>query len=183
MDGVFDHYTDPSLIIRNGVKQEILSLTEVERSNFDDFGPLEAFHTSGGTSTLSISYADLKTLEYKTIRYPGHAEKFKLLVDLNLTRKDYQIEVNGQSISPRDVLLQVLDPIVELKDKDDAVLLRTTVSGTKDGSEATYEYEMMTYKDRENNITAMERATASTISIVAQLIGNGTITKREENEH
>jgi len=178
MDGVFDHYTDPSLIIRNGVKQEILSLTEVERIHFDDFGPLEAFHTSGGTSTLSISYPDLKTLEYKTIRYPGHAEKFKLLVDLNLTRKDYQIEVNGQSISPRDVLLQVLDPIVELKDKDDAVLLRTTVSGTKDGSEATYEYEMMTYKDREHNITAMARATASTISIVAQLIGNGTITTR-----
>ncbi|HLS61730.1 MAG TPA: saccharopine dehydrogenase C-terminal domain-containing protein [Virgibacillus sp.] len=178
MDGVFDHYTDPSLIIRNGVKQEILSLTEVERIHFDDFGPLEAFHTSGGTSTLSLSYPDLETLEYKTIRYPGHAEKFKLLVDLNLTRKDYQIELNGQSISPRDVLLQVLDPIVELKNKDDAVLLRTVIAGKQGGSEVAYEYEMMTYKDREHNITAMARATASTISIVAQMIGNGSITKR-----
>lgn len=178
MDGVFDHYTDPSLIIRNGVKQEILSLTEVERIHFDDFGPLEAFHTSGGTSTLSSSYPDLETLEYKTIRYPGHAEKFKLLVDLNLTRKDYQIELNGQSVSPREVLLHVLDPIVDLKDKDDAVLLRTIISGRQDNSEASYEYEMMIYKNRENNITAMARATASTISIVAQMIGNGTIIKR-----
>ncbi|SEQ85022.1 lysine 6-dehydrogenase [Virgibacillus subterraneus] len=178
MEGVFDHYTDPSLIVRNGVKQEISSLTEVERVYFEKFGPLEAFHTSGGTSTLSISYPNLKTLEYKTIRYPGHAEKFKLLVDLNLTRMDYQVDVNGQKINPREVLLKVLDPIVDLKEKDDAVLLRIKVSGEKDGKPKTYEYEMTTYKDRVNNVTAMARATANTISVVAQMIGNGTISKR-----
>ncbi|WP_099157633.1 saccharopine dehydrogenase family protein [Virgibacillus ndiopensis] len=178
MEGVFDHYTDPSLIIRNGIKQEIPSLTEVEPIHFERFGPLEAFHTSGGTSTLSISYPDLETLEYKTIRYPGHAEKFKLLVDLNLTRMDYEVEVNGQKINPREVFLKVLDPIVDLKDKDDAVLLRILVSGKKDGKPVTYEYEMTTYKDRETNVTAMARATANTISVVAQMIGNGTITKR-----
>ncbi|MEN2768208.1 saccharopine dehydrogenase family protein [Ornithinibacillus xuwenensis] len=177
MEGLFDHYTDPSLIIRNGIKQEIPSLTEVERLYFDKFGPLEAFHTSGGTSTLSISYPNLETLEYKTIRYPGHAEKFKLLVDLNLTRNDYEVELNGQKINPREVFLKVLDPIVELGEKDDAVLLRVMVSGVKDGIPITYEYEMTTYKDRENNVTAMARATANTISVVAQLIGSGTITK------
>ncbi|UJL47286.1 saccharopine dehydrogenase NADP-binding domain-containing protein [Virgibacillus sp. NKC19-16] len=178
MEGVFDHYTDPSLIIRNGIKQEIASLSEVERVHFEKFGPLEAFHTSGGTSTLSLSYPDLKTLEYKTIRYPGHAEKFKLLVDLNLTRMDYQVDVNGQQINPRQVLLKVLDPVVELGEKDDAVLLRVVVSGEKQGAPAVYEYEMTTYKDRKTNVTAMARATANTISVVAQMIGNGTISKK-----
>src|SRR5690625_1015058 len=178
MEGVFDHYTDPSLIIRDGNKQEIASLSEVETVHFEKFGPLEAFHTSGGTSTLSISYPELNTLEYKTIRYPGHAEKFQLLVDLNLTRMDYEVDVKGKNINPREVLLKVLDPIVELGEKDDAVLLRVVVSGEKAGSPATYAYEMTTYKDRENNITAMARATANTISIVAQMIGNGTITKK-----
>lgn len=178
MEGVFDHYTDPSLIIRDGIKQEITSLTEVERVHFGKFGPLEAFHTSGGTSTLSISYPNLKTLEYKTIRYPGHAEKFKLLVDLNLTRVDYEVDVNGQNVNPREVMLKVLDPIVDLRDKDDAVLLRIKVSGEKAGSPLTYEYEMTTYKDRETNVTAMARATANTISIVAQMLGDGTIAKR-----
>src|SRR5699024_11704629 len=141
MEGVVDHYTDPSLIIRNGVKQEIPSLSEVERVYFKKFGPLEAFHTSGGTSTLSQSFPQLETLEYKTIRYPGHAEKFKLLVDLNLTRKDYEVEVDGHKVRPRDVLLHVLDPIVDLGDKDDAVLLRVIVSGLKNGQEKTYAYE------------------------------------------
>ena len=178
MEGVLDHYTDPSFIIRNGMQQEIPSLTEMERIYFDRFGPLEAFHTSGGTSTLALSYPNLDILEYKTIRYPGHAEKFKLLVDMNLTRSDYEVDLHGQKINPRAVLLKVLDPIVALHDKDDAVLLRVIVAGQSDGMFKTYEYEMVTYKDRDNNLTAMARATANTVSIIAQMIGNGTITKR-----
>lgn len=178
MEGVFDHYTNPALIIRNGVRQEIQSLTEVERIHFEKFGPLEAFHTSGGTSTLSISYPNVKTLEYKTIRYPGHAEKFKLLVDLNLTKMDYEVDVKGEKVNPREVLLKVLDPIVDLKDKDDAVLLRVKVTGKQNARPKTYEYEMITYKDRVTNVTAMARATANTISVAAQMVGNGTITKR-----
>lgn len=178
MEGLFDHYTDPALIIRNGSKQEVPALSEVERIHFEKFGPLEAFHTSGGTSTLSHSYPDLETLEYKTIRYPGHAEKFKLLVDLNLTKEDYEVDINGQQVNPREVLLKVLDPIVELGEKDDAVLLRVVVSGVKDGEPTSFEYEMTTYKDRTNQVTAMARATANTISTVAQMIANGTISKK-----
>jgi lysine 6-dehydrogenase len=175
MEGVFDHYTDPSFIIRNGMKQEIPSLSEVEEIHFEKFGPLEAFHTSGGTSTLSISFPNLEELEYKTIRYPGHAEKFKFLIDLNLTRKDYKVDVNGMMVNPREVFLKVLDPIVELGKKDDVVLLRVIVTGLKDGESCQRQYEMMTYKEKTTQVTAMARATANTISIVAQMIGNGTI--------
>ncbi|MFD2212017.1 saccharopine dehydrogenase family protein [Virgibacillus halophilus] len=178
MEGLLDHYTDPSLIIRNGNKVEVPSLSEIEQVYFERFGPLEAFHTSGGTSTLSFSYPDLETLEYKTIRYRGHAEKFKLLVDLNLTRTDYEVELRGEKINPREVLLKVLDPIVELGEKDDAVLLRVIVAGIKNGEQAAYEYEMTTYKDRKNNVTAMARATANTISVVAQMIGAGHIQQK-----
>lgn len=178
MEGVFDHYTDSSFIIRDGKLKEIESLSEVEPIYFERFGPLEAFHTSGGTSTLIKSFANIETLHYKTIRYPGHAEKFKLLVDLNLTRRDYKVDVNGVKVNPREVFLQVLNPLVALEDKEDVVLLRVIVSGKKRGKPKAYSYEMQLYKDVSNNITAMARATASTISIVAQLIGEGTITKR-----
>lgn len=178
MEGLFDHYTDKSVILRDGKETEIDSLSENEPIQFEEFGTLEAFHTSGGTSTLLKTFSGIDTLEYKTIRYQGHGEKFKLLVDLNLTRKDYEVEVDGKKINPREVFLKVLDPIVELGEEKDAVLLRVVVSG-KDGNETkTYEYEMVTYKDMERQVTAMARATANTISIVAQLIGNGTIEKR-----
>lgn len=178
MAGVFDHYTYPSIIIRNGFKQEIPSLTEVELIYFDQFGPLEAFHTSGGTSTLAYSFPNLKELEYKTIRYPGHAEKCRLLVDLNLTRDDIEVDVHGQKVKPREVFLKLLDPIVDLKNKKDVVLLRVIVSGELKGKEKTYIYEMKTYRDEINNVTAMARVTANTISIVAKMIGNGQISKR-----
>ena len=175
MEGLFDHYTDPALIIRDGKKQEVKALTEVESIHFDEYGELEAFHTSGGTSTLPITFADVDTLEYKTIRYPGHAEKFKLLVDLNLTSKDAFVDIDGQKINTREVLLKALDPFVELGEKKDAVLLRVVVGGKKNGQKQYHQFQMTTTKDMENQVTAMARATANTISVVAQMIGSGVI--------
>ena len=178
LDGVLDHYTDTSHVVRDGVLREIPSLTEVESIHFDEFGELEAFHTSGGTSTLTKTFPDVETLEYKTIRYPGHAKKAKVLVDLGLTNKNTTVVLDGKTISTRDVLKAALTPGLLLGDKQDAVLLRVRVSGKKNGDAATYEYELVTKKDMNQQVTAMARATANTISVVAQMIGNGEITKR-----
>ncbi|WP_391207182.1 saccharopine dehydrogenase family protein [Psychrobacillus sp. L4] len=178
LEGVFDHYTDPSHVIRDGKLQEVASLTEVESLYFDEYGELEAFHTAGGTSTLTKSFPNIDTLEYKTIRYKGHAEKFKLLVDLGLTNKNTIVNVNGNMVKARDVLKEVLTPKLLLGDKDDVVLLRVIVTGTKDGESITYNYELATKKDKLSGTTAMARATANTISVVAQMIGNSVISKR-----
>lgn len=178
LDGVMDHYTDTSLVVRNGELLEVPSLSEIEPIYFDEFGELEAFHTSGGTSTLTKTFPNVETLEYKTIRYPGHAEKFKVLVDLGLTNKATKVEVDGKTISTREVLKAALTPGLLLGDKQDAVLLRVIVSGDKDGELVKYAYELVTKKDMTDQVTAMARATANTISIVAQMIGNGEITKR-----
>lgn len=178
LEGVFDHYTDPSHVIRNGKLLEIPSLSEVEPIEFDGYDELEAFHTSGGTSTLTKTFPGVQTLEYKTIRYKGHAEKFQLLVDLGLLSRDNVVSVGGQPVKVRDVMREQLSPQLRLGDKSDAVLLRVIVSGEAHGMPATYEYNLVTEKDLSVNETAMARATANTISIVAQMIGNGTITKR-----
>ncbi|CAM5599813.1 Lysine 6-dehydrogenase OS=Lysinibacillus sphaericus OX=1421 GN=lysDH PE=4 SV=1 [Lysinibacillus sphaericus] len=58
------------------------------------------------------------------------------------------------------------------------MLLRVIVSGEKAQQQVTYEYEMVVRKDMTNNETAMARATANTISVVAQMIGDGAITER-----
>ncbi|WP_339252137.1 saccharopine dehydrogenase C-terminal domain-containing protein [Sporosarcina sp. FSL W8-0480] len=178
LEGVFDHYTDPSHVIRNGKLVEVPSLSEVEPIYFDGFGELEAFHTSGGTSTLTKTFPNVQTLEYKTIRYKGHAEKFKLLVDLGLLSRDSEVTVGDRKVKVRDVMREQLSPQLRLGDKSDAVLLRVIVSGEAHGIPATYEYNLVTEKDRSINETAMARATANTISVVAQMIVNGTITKR-----
>lgn len=178
LDGVFDHYTDPSHVIRRGELLEVDSLSEVEHIEFEGFGELEAFHTSGGTSTLTETFEDVETLEYKTLRYKGHAEKFKLLVDLGFTDRERTVSIGGNQIKLRDVLREVLTPITELGDKEDAVLLRVSVSGMKNDEALTYEYTMITARDKETGVTAMARATAYTISAVAQMIGEGVIDRR-----
>ena len=178
LEGVFDHYTDPSHVVRNGVLREIPSLSEVEPFYFKGFSGLEAFHTSGGLSTLAQSYPGVQTLEYKTVRYAGHAKKFQLLVDLGLTRKDTEVNINGQPVKVRDVLREVLQSKIALGNKQDVVLLRVVVKGERNEEAVTYEYEMITYRNQENNETAMALATANSISVVAQLIGDGTIKER-----
>ncbi|MDW0108543.1 saccharopine dehydrogenase family protein [Sporosarcina aquimarina] len=178
LEGVFDHYTDSSRVIRDGKVIELPSLSEIETVHFDEFGDMEAFHTSGGTSTLLESFPDVQTLEYKTIRYPGHAEKFQLLVDLGLLSRESTIQVDGKPLRVRDVMRAHLTPQLLLGEKQDAVLLKVEVSGVASGMAATYEYNMTVKKDTEMNETAMALATANTISVVAQMIGNGTITKR-----
>ena len=101
----------------------------------------------------------LDTLEYKTIRYKGHADKFKLLVDLGLTNKKTIVNVNGNMVKARDVLKEVLTPQLLLGDKEDAVLLRVIVKGIKEGENTTFSYELSTKKDKLSGTTAMARAT------------------------
>lgn len=178
LDGVFDHYTEPSTIIRNGRLQTLPSLSEVEEVRFEQLGSFEAFHTSGGTSTLPETFAQIDTLEYKTVRYHGHAEKFQLLIDLGLLNKECMVEIDQQNIAVRDVMRQHFSDLLALGDEEDLVLLKVLVSGQKNERTQTYTYECIAKKDVERQITAMARVTASTISIVAQMIGEGAIQKK-----
>ena len=178
LDGVFDHYTEPSKVITKGNLVEVPSLSGIEPIYFDEFGVLEAFYTSGGISTLYKTFPHVKTLEYKTIRYKGHAEKFKLLADLGFLDKTNTVEAGGHEVNVREVTREVLKKKLDLGKKVDAVLLRAIISGEKSEEQITYEYEMVVRKDLDQNITAMARATASTVSVVAQMIGRGTIQER-----
>lgn len=178
LDGVFDHYTEPSKMIQKGVLSEVKSLTGIEPIYFDEFGVLEAFYTSGGISTLYKTFPNVKTLEYKTIRYKGHAEKFQLLAELGFLDKTNTVEVGGHEVNVREVTREALKKKLDLGKKVDAVLLRAIIAGEKSEEQITYEYEMVVRKDVEKEVTAMARATANTISVVAQMIGNGLITER-----
>ncbi|MFE3576326.1 saccharopine dehydrogenase family protein [Lysinibacillus sp. NPDC059133] len=177
LDGVFDHYTEPSKVIQKGKLQEVPSLSGVEPIYFKDFGVLEAFYTSGGISTLDKSFPNVQTLEYKTIRYKGHAEKFKLLADLGFLDASNKVEIENQEVSVRPVVREALKKKLELGTKPDAVLLRVIVAGEKAQQQVTYEYEMVVRKDMTINETAMARATANTISVVAQMIGEHKISE------
>ncbi len=178
VQGLINEYTGKARVIRNGKIMEVDPLTEIEEIEIQPFGKLEAFQTSGGTSTLCNTFkGKVKELDYKTIRYPGHCEKFRVMMDLGLASQE-AIEVDGQMVKPRDILAALLNTKLADKDAKDVVILRVSISGKKDGKKKKIVYNLIDYFDENNNVSAMMRTTAYPASIIAQMLANGRIKER-----
>src|SRR5438477_12288493 len=124
VEGLLNEYVEKARVIRYGRIIEVPSMTELEQLDFPQpFGRLEAFQTSGGTSTLPETFlGKVKQLDYKTIRYPGHCAKFKTMIDLGLCRSE-AVKVDGMSVIPRRVLGELLVKNLP-HDEPDVVLVR-----------------------------------------------------------
>ena len=176
--GLINEYVEPCVKIQSGEVVTVDPMVDVEELEFPaPFGKLEAFNTSGGTSTLPQTYlGKVKNLDYKTIRYPGHAAQFKLLMDLGLTESK-PVKVGNDTVVPRDLLAQNLTKVLTMEGRD-AVLVRVTVKGIKDGNPKEIQYQIVDYGDASNNITAMMRLTSYPISVIAQMMTEGKITEK-----
>ncbi len=169
IEGMIDYYTTPSLVVRDGKPQEVAALSELEHVTFAaPLGDLEAFHTAGGLSTMVYRYAGkIPTMEYKTLRYPGHAAIMESIRGLGLLDTT-AVDVKGQQVVPREVFVRVAGEKLR-KGKPDLVALRVVVAGTKDGQRSTRTWEVVDRFDAEHGITAMMRTTGYTLSITGQL--------------
>lgn len=169
IEGMVDYYTTPSLVVRNGAPTEVTALSELETVPFaEPLGELEAFHTAGGLSTMVYRYAGkIPSMEYKTLRYPGHARIMESIRGLGLLDTT-AVEVKGQQVVPRDVFVRVAGDKLR-KGKPDLVALRVVVTGTSNGVRSTRAWEVVDYYDAARGITAMMRTTGYTLSITGQL--------------
>ena len=160
-------------LINEGHVVEVESLTEVERLDFPEpFGEMEAFHTSGGSSTLPESFLGrVEELDYKTIRYPGHCAQFKLLVDLGLASSD-EVTVGEASIAPRRLLAELLTRNLPA-DEPDVVLVRVDFRGVSEGEVRDLRYQIIDKFDEATGLSAMMRTTAFPASIIAQMMSRG----------
>jgi lysine 6-dehydrogenase len=182
-NGLINEYVEPCLVLRERGLAWREPLADVEELTFPKpFGKLEAFNTSGGSSTLPYTYRGrVKSLDYKTIRYPGHCAKVRLLFDLGLTSMK-PVKVDGVSVVPRHLLIQRLEKVLPWE-KDDVVLLRVEVEGKgqrdkgTEGSSGgrTITYELVDYADKKSGLTAMERTTGFSAAIVALMLGRGQV--------
>jgi lysine 6-dehydrogenase len=174
VQGLVNEYVEPCVAIRDGkIVDDIEPLIDVEKMEFPPpFGTLEAFNTSGGTSTLPHTLLGLvRNLDYKTIRYPGHADRMRTILELGLM-DSAPLDVGGLNVAPRSILERLIESHVPHGD-DDVVLVRVTVSGRKDGASARVVYQMVDYSDERTGLTAMMRGTALPASIVCLMMGRG----------
>jgi saccharopine dehydrogenase-like NADP-dependent oxidoreductase len=92
VDGLINEYCHPCEAIRGGRNIEVLPLEGLEHFSLDGT-EYEAFNTSGGLGTLAISLlGKVRNVNYKTIRYPGHCDLMKLLLQ-DLGMRDHQAEL------------------------------------------------------------------------------------------
>jgi lysine 6-dehydrogenase len=176
-EGLINEYWEPCVIIEGGKKKTVNPMSDVETLEFDGVGTLEAFYTSGGTSTLPETYGGkIDFLDYKTIRYPGHCQLFKTMLEIGLASRK-PVKVGDQSVEPRAVLKAVLDQNLSFGDLD-LVLVRVTLDGVKDGKPKSVVYEILDRQDTKTGLTAMMRTTAFPAAIIAWMAAAGQIKER-----
>jgi lysine 6-dehydrogenase len=179
LEGALDYYTTPSWVLRGGKPVQVDALSEVEPVEFPPpVGTLEAFHTGGGISTLPFAYqGKIDVMEYKTLRYPGHAAVVRPIRDLGLLANE-PIEVKGKQVVPRDVFIAAVQPRLFKPEGRDLVALQVQVTGKTAGQAQSVTFRLIDYYDARHGISAMMRTTGYSLSITGQMQVDGRVTAK-----
>ncbi len=175
-EGLIDEYTRKATIIKNGKPAEVDALTGLEKIDFPKIGKLEGFYTDG-LRTLIHTVKGVNTMWEKTLRYPGHVQKMKLIRALGFLDSQ-PIKVRGVSIAPRDVTTKLFEQKLQKPHIKDILALNIEVTGKIGDTQQRIIYQMLERYDEKNNATAMARTTGYPSSIVAQLLAQEVISEK-----
>jgi saccharopine dehydrogenase-like NADP-dependent oxidoreductase len=163
-DGVINEYCEPCEAIVNGVRREVQPLEELEEFSLDGV-TYEAFNTSGGLGSLCDSLeGKVRTLNYRTIRYPGHRAIMRaLLNDLRLRDR-------------RDVLKDILEHAVPTT-LQDVVIIFVIVTGHKGGQlvQETYANKIYSRVVGGRTLSAIQITTAAAICATLDMLATGQL--------
>jgi lysine 6-dehydrogenase len=177
LEGALDYYTTLSWVLRDGKQTQVKALSEIEHLDFPGVGTLEAFHTAGGLSTMAQRYeGKVPTMEYKTLRFPGHAELMAVMRDIGLMGLE-PVDVKGTRVVPRDVFISIVGPRLkkDYKTSPDQVALRVEAEGMDKGDHVLYRFDLLDRYDEETGITAMMRTTGYSLAITGALQAEGKV--------
>jgi len=163
-DGVINEYINDAEVIHNGERKMVNSLDDVESINING-RQYEAFSTSGGLGTMCETLeGKVDTLNYKTMRYPGHRDGMKLLL--------YDLQLKNDRKLAKEILNNAL-PIVD----EDIVLIYAAVEGKINGKlrrkEFSESYRRVNLDGKEWR--AISWTTACSIAAVVDLVAEGKL--------
>jgi saccharopine dehydrogenase-like NADP-dependent oxidoreductase len=166
-DGIINEYCEPCEAVVNGERVLVPAMEEREEFSLDGV-TYEAFNTSGGLGTLCDTLAGkVRTLNYRTIRYPGHCAIMKtLLQDLRLAER-------------RDVLKDIFENALP-STLQDVVIVFVAASGHKDGRLVQQTYAHKVYSGLVDGVvrSAIQITTAAGICTVLDLLAQGALPQR-----
>lgn len=176
VDGLLNEYVEPALVIRCGRLETVPALSELETVVFPaPFGELEAFQTSGGTSTLPRTLLGrVPELDYKTIRYRGHCAQIRLLRDLGLLDAR-PLPFPGGEVSPRELVADRLKQALNLPGPDAVLVLVVAEGRDADGQARRLGVRIVDRQDEATGLSAMTRMTGFPAAIIARLLAAGRL--------
>jgi lysine 6-dehydrogenase len=175
IEGLVTEYDHKAVALRDGNIELVDTLAELETVEIDGLGTMEAFTTSGGTSTAPYTLQGrIKNYAYKTLRFPGHCERMRIFKDFGFW-SDKEVDIKGAKVRPLDVFCSVFgSALSEIKDTDQCII-RGVGIGEKDGVRNRLQVDLHDKQDSETGFTAMERTTGFSIAIHAAAIANGRL--------
>jgi len=176
LEGALDYYTTPSWVLRDGKPTQVEALSDLEDIDFPPpVGRLEAFHTGGGISTMPWAWAGkIRTMEYKTLRYPGHVAIMRPIRELGLLDLK-PLNVDGATVVPRRAFIAAVSPKLTKPHAPDLVALRVEVTG-KNGKRAAW--QLLDYADPKVGVSAMMRTTGYSLAITGLMQVDGRISAK-----
>ena len=172
---VIEEYTRPSRYRENGHEVVREALSDPELVDLPRVGTLEAFNTDGLRTLLTT--IDAPNLKEKTLRFPGHIEKMRMLRDAGFF-SETPIDVQGREVAPRAVTEALLHRAWALPEGDDEfTVLRVVVTGRAGGSKRTITWDLYDRTDARTRYTSMARTTGFPCAIVARLLAEGAFTR------
>jgi len=163
-EGVVNEYLNDCEVIENGQHKWVSPLEWLEKIVIDGI-QLEAFTTSGGLGTMCETYAGVvENLDYKSIRYPGHAQLMNFYFHELLMRKDRQ--------KAGEILVNAKPPV-----SDDVVYIHASAEGMQKGNLVREEF-VSAYRPVEiagRRWRAISWTTAASACAVIELVSNGTL--------
>lgn len=169
---VLAEYTRPARLVVGGEVVVRPALSEVEPVDLPGVGTLEAFNTDGLRTLLGTS--SVPNMAEKTLRYPGHAERMRMLREMGLFGEQ-PVDVGGGKVRPIDLTARLLFPEWELKEgEEDLTVMRVDVEGRReDGRRVRVRHDMLDRLDRATGATSMARTTGYTCTAAARAVAEG----------
>jgi lysine 6-dehydrogenase len=171
--GLVNEYDEPCEILTGGAYATVEPLTGIEDVEWPGWGPLEAFHTAGGSSSLPKRWEGrVAELDYKTLRFPGHGMQMRAMREVGLFSEEPQ---PGSGVAPRTVLLEALQEHLP-SGADDVVLVRVWAAATRDGERLVAGHQVDDRHD--GTFSALARTTAFPATALAHLLLTGEVGTR-----
>jgi len=169
---VIEEYVRPARFIADGELVVRPALSDVEPLEFPVVGTLEAFNTDG-LRTLTQTIHAPNMIE-KTLRYPGHADKIRLLRETGLFETEPVALPNGGEIRPLDLTTALLFPLWEMQEgEEDITVMRIQVEGEASGVRTRYTYDLIDRFDPATKTTSMARTTGYAATAAVRLLHAG----------